>query len=281
MKNSAYASFVNNFFIQELAQDGEDITSKVLFGAKKIPARAQIVAKESGVLAGQEEVMHFFSFAQKWRKKDGAIVKKGDTLAEFTADAQEIIKAERVILNFLSRMSGIATMTKKVAEKLPKGVAVAATRKTLWGVLDKKAVSIGGGLTHRLGLNDAILIKENHLALLAGGAKEAMEKVARAPENLGAFWEIEVETAEEFFAALKTAPHKHPGVIMFDNFPAKKIALILARTPQPKNIFFEASGGINEKNVLAYAKTGVAVLSCGFLTKNAHSLDFSLDIERL
>lgn len=265
---------MSNFFIQELKNDGKDITSKALFNKKEI-AKAKIIAKEAGLLAGQEEMRFFLAkkfpkITQNWHKKDRQNFQKNDNIVEFEGKALDLLKLERVLLNFLSRLSGIATITKKYADKFP----LSATRKTLWGILDKKAVVIGGGFTHRLNLEDAILIKENHI-LLAGSIKNALQKIEES-RKMGAFWEIEIENESELQEVLDNLPQKRPGVIMFDNFPPAEIKAILQKITKPQGIIFEASGGITENTIENYISTGVDVLSAGFLTKHAHSIDLSM-----
>jgi nicotinate-nucleotide pyrophosphorylase (carboxylating) len=288
----SYQEFVNNFFTQELKNDGEDLTSKLLFGSRHLVAKATIIAKEGGVLAGEQEVSWFIdnlrltlaketnktALTQDWFAIDGDQLKKGAKIVEFTGNLQLILKLERVILNFLSRLSGIATITSELVSKV-KNFKIAPTRKVLWGLLDKKAVSVGGGLTHRLNLADAVLIKENHLHFLKMGIKEAVFELDQAdPLAVGAFWDIEVETLEELLLLADNLPQKRPGVIMLDNFTPQQISEALARLNLPQGVYLEISGGINEGNITKYDLPGVDVAAIGSITKNSHSLDLSLRV---
>ena len=195
-------------------------------------------------------------------KKDGEVVKPGDKIYTFKGDLREVLKLERLILNILQRMSGIATATKTLSTG--HHVLVAATRKTPWGLLDKKAVVVGGGGSHRLGLYDWILIKDNHLRITGFNFKR--------PKN---FWEIEVDQENDLAKALAL----RPDAIMFDNFSPEKIKKMInqVRKKYPK-IIFEASGMINEKTIKSYAKTGVDVVSVGAITHSVKALDLSLHI---
>ncbi|MBN1258358.1 nicotinate-nucleotide diphosphorylase (carboxylating), partial [Candidatus Peregrinibacteria bacterium] len=176
----------------------------------------------------------------------------------------------------LQRMSGVATATNRLASKLPKNIKLLATRKTFWGLLDKRAVALGGGLTHRLHLFDAILIKDNHLALqsdVEAGLKRALKLSSKV-----CFVEIELQnpSAVRELLALKLKWPKN-FVVMLDNFkPAdvKKTAPLLARA----GIAVEISGGINGKNIKFYCLPGVSVISVGAITNKAPALDISLEI---
>ncbi len=278
--NRKYQKFVEIFFEQELKNDGVDITSEITINKRKNPVKAIIIAKESGILAGRAEIQYFLSknkkIKQKWHKKDGEKFKKNDLILELTGNLHILLKFERILLNFISRMSGISTKTAQNVQKIAHFAKLSATRKTLWGILDKKAVALGGGLTHRLNLEDAILIKENHLAHT--NIKTALNKIDKTKKEFS-FWEIEVENEQELKEVMENLPKKRPGVIMLDNFTPRQIKKVLKKTTKPKRIFFEASGGITEKNIKKYAKTGAEVLSAGFLTKNAFSIDFSMYIK--
>jgi nicotinate-nucleotide pyrophosphorylase (carboxylating) len=290
-----YQQFVVNFFEHELISDGNDRTTQLLFGSQNISATGKVLVKGAGVLAGRAEVEMYLrekyeGIDQEWFYEDGDALKEGDILAVFSGKAAVLLKLERVLLNFLSRMCGIATKTAELTQMLPRGVFLAATRKTLWGLLDKKAVTLGGGLSHRLNLSDAVLVKNNHLSLLPEGVSAAAERItsitASEQELVGNFWEIEVATAEEFqnvlAVFLKNPPH-FPGVLMFDNFAAEDIAAHLKKVPAElrKIITFEASGGITPQNMDQYARTGVEVLSLGMLTNAGTPLDLSFRLKRL
>jgi len=201
IKNKEYAKFVNDLIKILLKQDINkgDITSNSLIKNKGITAF--IVAKEEGTVAGLEE----FSLINKdlklkFFKKDGDKIKAGDILIEIKGNAKKILERERVSLNLLQRMSGISTLVSELNKKLNNKIKLAATRKTLWGLLDKKAVSIGGGLTHRLNLNDGIIIKDNHLKILNGN----FESIINSVKDKSKYIEIEVEDKKQALAAAKT-----------------------------------------------------------------------------
>ena len=177
---------------------------------------------------------------------------------------KDILKLERTILNILQRMSGIATTTNNIINKNKKSQAlIVPTRKTQWGLLDKRAVSLGGGGTHRLGLYDWILIKDNHI------------KISNFKFQISNFFEIEVKNEKELKLALTTKP----DAIMLDNFSAKKIKQILKKYQKKlQKTIIEASGGINEKNISKYYNSNVDIISLGSLTHSVKSLDISLKI---
>ncbi len=281
-----YRKWVRTFLENELLTDGDDRTFRILFPRSRLRGEAKVIVRKDGILAGREELEWFFSkwFEMAWEKKDGEKMEAGSTLLSLRGDSSRLLKAERVFLNILSRMSGIATLTASLVKKLPAGVFLAATRKTNAGLLDKKAVAVGGGLTHRLGLSDAVLMKENHLALLKGGVEEAGKRILSfSKKTAGAFWEIEVENRSQL-DSLSSLFSKHQpritGCIMLDNFTPEEICIALSSHSRKwfhdHSIFLEASGGIRPENIATYAKTGVDVLSCGFLTHSAPSLDFSM-----
>ncbi|MBI5413970.1 hypothetical protein HZA38_00445 [Candidatus Peregrinibacteria bacterium] len=294
MNNAKYVEYVLNFCTREIANDGNDITTEFLLGDHDEEKSAGITARMSGILAGREEIDFWnASSGEKlsisWKYADGDAFHEHENICDLRGSAKTILQWERMMLSILSRMSGIATETKKIADVLPPGVFVAATRKTLWGMLDKKAVAVGGGLSHRLGLSDAILVKENHLALFPEGIEKVAHLIANAKtfekNNFGSFWEIEVETASDLFSLLKVLQKQSPewpGVLLLDNFSAKEIRNIFSEISKAKyhqkNIFFEASGGIHAENFMEYAHSGVDVISCGFLTHSAGSIDLSLRI---
>ncbi|MEI7511727.1 MAG: carboxylating nicotinate-nucleotide diphosphorylase [Candidatus Peregrinibacteria bacterium] len=286
VKNPWYTKIVLDFFAQELIHDGEDITTNILGASAEKMVIATITAKSSGILAGKEEadivLSHFFpGVGCDWgNNMDGKALQKGDILCTFTGSAKEVLKLERPLLNMLMRMSGIATQTNRFQNVsiLP----LAATRKTLWGPLDKKAVSVGGGITHRLGLFDAVLLKENHLALLS--AEEKIQNMLKKTP-FAAFFEVEVETEEEFwkvYQIFQDARMEMPKVIMFDNFSPGEIQRITEKIPKDErfrdNIFWEASGGITEKTLKEYERCGVDVLSLSALTMGGETVDLSLRI---
>jgi len=266
-------------FLKEDIGSG-DITSELVV-PESMRAKGTIICKEPCILAGVEEAcMVFLELGVKVtsHKKDGVRVKKGDKVLVVSGRARSILAGERLALNIIMRMSGIATLTRSLADKCKKvnpNVRVAATRKTTPGFRDfeKKAVLIGGGDPHRMGLYDAILIKNNHIRL-AGGVKEAMRRAKR-----GSFTkkiEIEVESADQALAALESGA----DIIMLDNFKpedAKKLAKIL-KMARP-DILIEASGGIRPDNIEKYAASA-DIVSLGSLTHSFRSIDFSMKVEQ-
>lgn len=414
VRNREYRDFILEFFGFLLRNDLDkngDITSELLINkfvsggqivdderfidgeqSKSLSlskVSVNIIVKEDGILAGREEIewvlenLDSLDFLEKgfgdrvkfsFKFKDGEEFKKGDVLVELEGDLKLILLLERTILNFLMRMSGIATYTRKLVKeiktvnnsggefsqnendiskvfndsKLPK---LAATRKTLWGGLDKKAVSVGGGWSHRLNLSDAVMIKDNHLDAFWDLEKSKSGKnqnwkgerfkdfnffkkvldsldlgLGKLVETSGAksemvptksptprFIEFEVETSDEAFNLLKALESltkkensskendlnfsetskilDYPIIIMLDNFSPKEIREtleVLKSSVEFKKIqkinaqfFFEASGGINEKNLAEYATTGVDIISTSCLTMQANYLDLSLKVKTI
>lgn len=257
-------------------EGGMDITSKAL-GITDDIVDARIVAKSDGIFCGNQETMYLLrNFQVKMCKNDGDQIRNGNIVCEFAGSGREILKVERVLLNLLMRMSGIATFTREMVEIAGSYVLLVPTRKTLWGMLDKRACSVGGGGTHRLNLEDAILIKENHLELI-GSIEKALE-LALKSDFRPRFIEIEVKNeneAEIAVNALNKFKIDVPKVIMFDNMNAEDIRRILGKIGD-FDVIFEASGGINKGNLAEYAKSGVDIISMGQLTMEAKVLDFSL-----
>lgn len=250
-----------------------DITTDTLIPADR-PARARILAKEDGVIAGIEEVCWFLSrhnVETTVRVKDGETISPGTTVLTLSGTIASILKTERIALNVLQRMSGIATATRRAARSA-RNALVCATRKTHWGLLDKKAVALGGGGTHRLGLYDFILIKDNHLAFL----DDALENKVEDIRQRGVFWEIEVRYEEQALRMARLAP----DAMMFDNFAPNRIATILPQLKrQNPNMIFEASGKITEETVAEFDSTGVDIISLGSLTHSSRALDLGLYLD--
>lgn len=206
------------------------------------------------------------------RVHDGDIVSAGTVLAEVEADARAILSAERTALNLLGRLSGVATLTRAHVEAVAgTGARIADTRKTTPGLraLEKHAVAMGGGLNHRFGLDDAILIKDNHIAV-CGGVGEA---IRRARTHAGHLMKVEVEV--DGLHQLDEALAERPDVVMLDNFSLDDLRTAVARARG--QVVLEASGGVNLQTVRAIAETGVDVISVGALTHSAPSLDVGLD----
>ncbi|OGH79076.1 MAG: nicotinate-nucleotide diphosphorylase (carboxylating) [Candidatus Magasanikbacteria bacterium RIFCSPLOWO2_12_FULL_47_9b] len=266
-----------SFFLTEDIRTRGDQAAGML-GVDRLPALASVRAKQEGVIAGMEELSWFlrrFPVTLTLHKVDKARVKKNERIMTIKGLAQDILQLERTVLNILQRMSGIATMTDALVQQMNSKALLCSTRKTQWGLLDKKAVVIGGGGTHRLGLYDFPLVKDNHITLMDEKRKYILFEKLKKQKN---FWEIEVKNKKQIFEFLPLMP----GAIMFDNFKPNDIAAILPQLkaqPRCKDIIFEASGGISEKNISAYAMTGVDIISVGALTHSVKALDMSLDIE--
>ena len=263
-----------------LAEDihtGDITTLSVLPQARNM--RARMIAKEPMVLAGLAVAQRVFAqldpairFSAAFA--DGARLRKGDVLAGIEGDAAALLQGERVSLNLLQRMCGIATMTAAYVKEVEgTGARVVDTRKTTPGlrVLEKYAVRVGGGTNHRTGLYDGVLIKENHIAA-AGGLIEAV-RLARAyiPHTLKI--EVEVETLDQVTLALQSGA----DIIMFDNMslPEMSEAVILIG----KRALTEASGGVNLQSIRAIAETGVDLISVGALTHSVSAADISMLME--
>ncbi len=303
LSNPTYLTWVKRFTEDVLAQDlgaRGDITTTALFGERTASARAVIRAKEDGVVAGITEVTWFYEkhgVIVTPHKRDGDAIRAGDTVLELRASEKRLLETERTGLKVLQRMSGIASMTRRLIDALEAAGAdtmVTATRKTHWPLLDKKAVYVGGGGTHRLGLWESILIKDNHLEGLqreGHGEDCIQEALTRAwpHRDLAAFIEIEVEdeadavTAAKTFNALQEHDGVHPCVIMLDNMAPPQIRgviTVLKARGLHDHILLEASGGITPDNLIDYARTGVDILSVGALTHSPKALDLNQTLIR-
>ena len=258
---------------------GFDATSQVLIPAGA-EARGVIRARESGVLSGLIVALSAFSLTDSELEltihaQDGDALEGGDLIAEIEGNAQSLLTAERVALNFLGHMSGVASLTAKYVEEVKgSGAEVCDTRKTLPGLrlFQKYAVYCGGGSNHRFGLDDAILIKDNHIAV-AGSISEALNQAYMLSSHMRKI-EIEVDTLEQLEEVLESGK---ADIVMLDNFDVptlKKAAqMIGGRMP------CEASGGVNLHTIRAIAECGVNYISVGALTHSAPNLDLGLDIE--
>ncbi len=259
-----------------------DITSEVLI-PPELQGKASILAKDKGILAGGEVAERVFLRVDPSLKidlliKDGARVKPGDILATVSGNVASIFKAERTVLNFLQRLSGIASEAAQyVAETQGLAANVTDTRKTTPGLrlLEKYAVRMGGGHNHRLHLGDAILIKDNHLAALRALGMSLKDIVVKAKQNApqGLKVEVEVNTAEEAMEAAEAGA----DIIMLDNMSPDEMHRVVNLIP--RRVTFEASGGITLANVRAAAEAGVDIISIGALTHSSKALDISLELK--
>ena len=259
-----------------------DITSELLI-PKKLRAKATLLAKSDGVLAGIDLTRLVFvrvdpDLKFKASLKDGAKLNPGDIIATITGNAHSILKAERLALNFLQRLSGIATQTAKyVALVSDLNVHILDTRKTTPGMrlLEKYAVSMGGGWNHRFNLSDGILIKDNHLETLRTQGMTLKEIVTKAKLNAPKGIKIEVETTN--LKEVDEAIFAGADIIMLDNMSPAQMHHAVKKVPAL--IKTEASGGITLDNVRAVAKTGVSFISIGALTHSSKALDISLEFQ--
>jgi nicotinate-nucleotide pyrophosphorylase (carboxylating) len=260
-----------------------DVTAAAVIPAN-LTVHAEVIAKEEGVVAGIEEaaiLAEYLGLIVKAKVADGDKVKNKQVLLQISGDAQTILSVERTMLNLLSRMSGIATKTRTLAEKLEKAnvkAKIAATRKSAPGLLyfDKKAVYIGGGDPHRLHLDDMVLIKDNHLAIV-GSVEEAVKR-AKAHASFTKKIEVEVTTVEDALIAAKVGA----DIVMLDNFSPKqaKAAGEALRAAGFSKVLLEVSGGINGETLLEYASAQVDIISLGELTHSVKALDISLEIAK-
>jgi len=301
VRKGDYKQWVFRYTFLELEKDlgvAGDITTGAVLGSDTGSAAgsAVIYAQEDGVVAGLDEIMYFLVESDpRFRPRlgkfeieafvaDGDHVKAGDRVVRVSGAVQDILAVERVVLNLLMRMSGVATKTAEMVKSAGEDVLIVPTRKTLWGLLDKRACVLGGGGTHRLNLGDAVMVKDNHLKVLGGSVVVALKNLADSGVG-GRFVEVEVEDEDSAVKAaegLNGMKLESPACILFDNMKAAEVKSVLATLKEKglyDGILFEASGGICEKNLAEYAETGVDIVSMGCLTMGASSMDFSLDLE--
>jgi nicotinate-nucleotide pyrophosphorylase (carboxylating) len=281
---------------EDLAAAG-DLTSALLPDPAR-PTRAAIVAREAGVLAGLEVgplIASAFSRRLDARirfephgSRDGTSVASGDRVAELVGPHAAVLTTERTLLNFLGRLSGVATHTQRyvaAARAANPQVEILDTRKTLpgWRELDKYAVRCGGGTNHRFGLHDAVLLKDNHLAGVpidewAAKLTDLLDRIPRDPPPT--FIEVEVDTLAQLEQVLAV-----PGIeiVLLDNFRLEALEKAVAyrdAVPPERRPQLEASGGVTLDTIAAIAATGVDRISVGALTHSAVQLDFGLDLDR-
>jgi nicotinate-nucleotide pyrophosphorylase (carboxylating) len=261
-----------------------DITSNSIIGSKAY-ARAEIVCKanETAVVCGLEEASIIFEMSNCKTKtfvRDGSLIKKDCVVMEIIGNALSIMKVERTALNLIMRMSGIATETRKFTVSIHNSfssVRIASTRKTAPGLrfFDKKAVTVGGGETHRMRLDDMILIKDNHIPLV--GSVEKAIKRARKKIGSSIKIECEVRSLEEAISAVDAGADR----VMLDNFSPMEVARTieeLSRRGIRDKAKIEVSGGVMLRNVKSYAKAKPDIISIGYLTHSPKAIDFSLEV---
>ncbi len=263
----------------------EDVTTRALIPAG-MQVKGQIISKEDGIVAGVKlaaEIFNEFGVETKIMKNDGEKIQKDQVIMEISGDPHDILSLERTVLNLMMRMSGIATLTAKLVELVKNvnpDIIVAGTRKTTPGLqfFEKDAIRSGGGDTHRYRLDDEILIKDNHLALV-GDVAEAVSR-ARKYASFTKKIEIEVENTDETLQAARAGA----DIIMLDNMAPEEVINVLAVLEKERlrsNVIIEVSGGINSDNIVDFAKTGVDVISTGYMTHSARSLDLSLELHKM
>jgi len=259
-----------------------DVTSEALI-PPELQGKASILVKAEGILAGGEVAKKVFLKVDPSLKvevliKDGTKIKSGDIAAIIVGTVVSILKAERVALNFLSRLSGTASQTARyIAKTQGLNVKITDTRKTTPGLrlLEKYAVRMGGGQNHRFHLGDGILIKDNHLVALRALGMSLKDIVAKAKQNApqGLKVEVEVNTTQEALDAVEAGAN----IIMLDNMSPDEMRHVVSLIPSQVKI--EASGGITLANVQTATETGVNLISIGALTHSSKALDMSLELE--
>jgi len=260
----------------------EDITTNALIEPGTM-IDAHIISREPGILAGIElarDIFEEFSIDTDLIMNDGEKILPNDVLMKMEGDARSILGVERTVLNILMRMSGIATITSDLVTKVHErnsNVKVAGTRKTTPGLqlFEKEAVKIGGGDTHRYRLDDCVLIKDNHIALV-GNVKTSVEKAMKYASFTKKI-EIEVENIKDALEASIAGA----DIIMLDNMSPEEVKNVI-NALENKNlrnkVLIEVSGGINPENIEKYAGTGIDIISTGYITHSVPSLDLSLEI---
>ncbi len=253
-----------------------DITTENLI-ADDHESKAILKFKEKGVLAGVPVVKKVFEkcdseISINFFQKDGDIIEKGENIAEIRGKTSNILKGERTALNFLQRLSGIATKTAEYVGKIDdSSIRITDTRKTTPNlrILEKYAVKAGGGYNHRFGLYDAVMIKDNHIAA-AGGIKKAVKKIrAKIPHT------VKIEVEVENFDQIKEAVNVEADIIMLDNMELEQMKKAVDYIGD--RAIIEASGGITLENIKAVSGTGVNIISIGALTHQLKAIDISLD----
>ena len=281
LNRSILEDAIRSFLAEDLGFG--DITSNVLVDSKR-KGEGRVVCGENAVIAGIEEALVLLELTGcqgTTRAHDGDRVKAGTMILSARGPARALLGVERTLLNLLTHMSGVATATAdlvSIANRESRGkVRIACTRKTLPGLryFEKRAVELGGGDTHRLRLDDAVLIKDNHLEL-AGSVSECVRK---AKETVSFTRKVEVEVTTPDQAV--EAAHANADIILLDNMTAKEVerSVTLLKAENLRNrVLVEASGGIRKENLASYSKTGVDVISIGAITHSAPAIDMNLEI---
>lgn len=264
---------LEQFYLEDIGE--RDLTSTSIF-SKEDKGEAVLVSKEDGIFSGSSVIEEGYYLMDPSAqvtvfKKDGEPVKKGETIAITHSTIRTILSSERVILNLIQRMSGIATAVNQAVKQLNSDhTKLTDTRKTTPGLrmLEKYAVRSGGGFNHRYGLYDTVMIKDNHIDF-CGSIQNAVEKARRSIGHTVKI-EVEIESEEQLYEAIEAKA----DIIMFDNRSPEEVKRFAELTP--KSIITEASGGITHELLPLYGRTGVDYISLGFLTHSVKSLDISL-----
>jgi len=275
MNSLKLRSQLEKFFIEDIGE--QDLTTDYIF-SDDTTGKIVFLSKDEGVFCGEEIIKAGFHLLNQDLTvqlfvKDGQAIEKGQELAHVSGKIADLLKGERVVLNLLQRMSGIATLTQKTVHTLDSGhTKVCDTRKTTPGLrmLEKYAVRCGGGFNHRFGLYDAVMIKDNHISF-AGSITNAVEAVRKKAGHMVKV-EVEVETEEQVIEAVNAGT----DVIMFDNRTPAEIKEFIKLVPS--SIITEASGGIQLSNIADYRDTGVDYISLGLLTHSYKALDISVKV---
>lgn len=280
LESGGIMAAIGEFLAEDMGRG--DITTQATVG-REVRAQGRFLAKEYLVICGLEIAEGVFVHLDpeipeiETNYQDGDEVEEGTVFATLKGFADVLLTGERVALNLIQRMSGIATLTRQYVRAIEGTNAVIVdTRKTTPGLrmLEKYAVTVGGGRNHRMGLDDGVLIKDNHIAL-AGGVTEA---VTAAKQSVGLLHKIEVEVTN--WAQLREAIQAGADIILIDNQSPEEAAKLveMSRTLNP-NVLIEASGGMDRDRVRAYAEAGVDLISVGRLTHSARAVDISFKIQ--
>ncbi|MEL6498302.1 MAG: carboxylating nicotinate-nucleotide diphosphorylase [Planctomycetota bacterium] len=271
---------------EDLGPESRDITAELVADASR--SVATIRARQPATVAGiacLPDLLDVFrvSLEASVLAADGERVDRGEAVASLTGRLADLVRVERTLLNLLGRLSGIATRTHEFAARIPESCSLLDTRKTTPGLrtLEKYAVRCGGGRLHRIGLNDAVLIKDNHIAHMEDTELTAFIERASAHGRAAdaAFVEIEVDTLDQLGAVLATPPEA-VDFILLDNMTNEQLrTAVRMRNAANHRAKLEASGGITLETIAAVAETGVERVSVGSLTHQARSIDFGLDID--
>src|SRR3989338_5131826 len=286
LSESALQDLIRNALKEDIGSG--DITTELLIPKNKV-IKAVIILKEKAVVAGLEIAQRVFraidkNIQFKVTSADGSQEKPGKIIAKIQGQAGSILSGERTALNFLSHLSGVATVTRSFVDQVkPYKARIMDTRKTTPGLreLEKYAVALGGGYNHRMGLWDAVLVKDNHIAVLKAGARginiKDIARLVKEKKPKGMKTDIEVRNLKEFQEVLEIPP----DIIMLDNMDISQIKKAVAMRDAQcdrQNVKIEVSGGVRLSNVKAIAKTGVDIISIGALTHSAKAVDMSLEV---